>query len=250
MSLRADLREWNDLAREDGMWAVCSVPGRRGSWTTEEFFATGEQEIAGMVAGLSEQGLMPRAGRAVDFGCGLGRLTRALSRRFEEVVGVDASRVMIDEAKRLNGDLRNASFALNERADLALLATASFDLVVSLITLQHLGSRAAIRAYIREFVRVTAAGGVIVFQLPVKVGWRVRLHPYRLLNRALRALPVAPRWALRRVMSHSMQLSSLPEEQVRLILGACGASVAVAFSDNRMDADIVPSLTYVARLPS
>ena len=124
---------------------------------------------------------------------------------------------MIDEAKRLNGDLRNASFAVNERADLALLATASFDLVV---------------------------------QLPAKVGWRVRLHPYRLLNRALRALPVAPRWALRRVMSHSMQLSSLPEEQVRSILGACGASVAVAFSDNRMGADVVPSLTYVARLPS
>lgn len=36
-----------------------------------------------MVAGLEEQRLMPRARRALDFGCGLGRLTRALSSRFE-----------------------------------------------------------------------------------------------------------------------------------------------------------------------
>jgi SAM-dependent methyltransferase len=95
VSLKADRREWDDLAEEDGMWAVCSQPERRGSWTAVEFFATGEQEIAGMIAGLEEQGLMPPAGRALDFGCGLGRLTRALSRRFDEVVGVDASPTMI-----------------------------------------------------------------------------------------------------------------------------------------------------------
>jgi len=247
VSLKADRREWDDLAQEDGMWAVCSQPERRGSWTAVEFFATGEQEIAGMIAGLGEQGLMPPAGRALDFGCGLGRLTRALSRRFDEVVGVDASPTMIKGAQQLNADVRNCRFALNEGSDLAALATASCDLVLSLITLQHVSSRAAIRAYIREFVRVTAAGGTIVFQLPASVGWRVRLHPLRMLNRALRALPGAPQWALRPLMGHSMRLMSLPEDEVRSILAACGASVEVAFSDNRMGSDVVPSLTYVAR---
>jgi SAM-dependent methyltransferase len=249
MSLRADRREWDDLAQQDAMWGVYSNPGRRKSWTEEEFFATGEQEIAAMVAGLEDQRLMPRAGRALDFGCGLGRLTRALSSRFEEVVGIDHSRAMIGRAERLNAHAANCSFALNARADLAQLPTASFDLVLSVITLQHVSRRTAIRRYIRELARVTAPGGVIVFQLPVSVGWQVRLHPLRLLNRALRALPVAPRWALRPLMGHSMRLMSLPEEDVRSILSDCGTPIAVAFSDNRVGTDVVPSLTYVARRP-
>lgn len=247
MSLRSDRREWDDLAREDGMWAVHSAPGRRGTWHAEQFFATGEQEVTRILTALEEHGLMPRLGRALDFGCGLGRLTRALSDRFEEVVGVDASRAMVADARRLNADRQNCAFALNERSDLAGLPSASYDFVLSLITLQHVSSRAAIRSYIRDFVRVAAPGGVIVFQLPTSVGWQIRLHPLRLVNRALRTLPAAPRWALRRVMGHSMRVMSLPEAEVRQILTGAGASVALAVSDNRVGTPVAPSLTYVAR---
>src|ERR1700710_2962541 len=75
MSLRTDRREWNDLAQEDGMWAVHSDPQRRGSGTPDDFFATGEHEIATTMKGLEDHGLLPsRTGRALDFGCGLGRL--------------------------------------------------------------------------------------------------------------------------------------------------------------------------------
>jgi SAM-dependent methyltransferase len=249
MSLRADRREWNDLALQDGMWAVCSVPGTRGTWTAEEFFATGDQEIEGLIGGLADHGLMPPTGRALDFGCGLGRLTRALGGHFGEVVGVDASRTMIAEAQQLNTDAPNCAFMLNEAADLAALPAQSFDLVLSLITLQHVSSRSAIRTYIREFVRVTAPGGVIVFQLPVRVGLRVRLHPLRVLNRVVRGLPAAPPWLLRRLMNHSMRLMSLPEAEVRSILGDAGADVAVAFADNRIGTDVVPSRMYIAQRP-
>jgi SAM-dependent methyltransferase len=250
MSLKADRREWDDLAREDGMWAVHSDPQRRGSWTAEEFFATGEEEITVMMATLEQLELLPRPGRALDFGCGLGRLSRALSHQFEEVVGVDGSHAMVGEAQRLNADVDNCSFVFNERADLALLEPASFDFVLSLITLQHVSSRAAIRSYIREFVRVTAPGGVIVFQLPTSVGWQIRLHPLRLANRALRALPVAPRWALGLVMGHSMRLVSLPEDEVRSIVSGCGAPVAAAAPDRRTGTEVAPSMTYVARRPA
>lgn len=231
------------------MWAVYASPQRRGSWSPEEFFATGEQEITGLVEGLTDQGLMPRTGRALDFGCGLGRLSRALSGHFDDVVGVDASRTMIHDAERLNEDVENCNFVLNEQSDLAVLPTASFDLVLSFITLQHVGSRDAIRAYIRDFARVTAPGGVIVFQLPDKVAWRVRLHPFRLLNRALRRLPVAPRWALRPLMDYSTQLVGLTEHEVCSILSASGATVATAFSDNRFGTDFVRSRIYVAQRP-
>jgi len=247
MSLKADRREWNDLAEQDSMWAVHSDPQRLGSWTPDEFFAAGETEIASVMAGLEAHGLTPRTGRALDFGCGVGRLTRALGRRFDQVVGVDTSRTMIADARSLNAVCENCSFELNERAGLPALESGSFDFVLSLITLQHVSSRAAIREYIREFVRVAAPGGVIVFQLPTRVGWQIRLHPLRLLNRALRALPVAPRPLLKRLMPHSMRLVGLPEAEVCAILAAAGAPVAVALDDKRTGSDVVPSRAYAAR---
>jgi len=46
-----------------------------------------------------------RFGRALDFGCGPGRVTRALAAWFDESVGVDVSPVMIAEA--LKGALKD-----------------------------------------------------------------------------------------------------------------------------------------------
>jgi cyclopropane fatty-acyl-phospholipid synthase-like methyltransferase len=51
--------------------------GRR--WTTEEFFATGVTEIAALMAEARGFGLPASRRRALDFGCGLGRLTQALA---------------------------------------------------------------------------------------------------------------------------------------------------------------------------
>ena len=63
---------------------------------------TGEREIALLFHRFAELQLPAPRGRALDFGCGVGRLTQALARRMESVVGADISPVMIDLAQRLN----------------------------------------------------------------------------------------------------------------------------------------------------
>ena len=64
----------------------------RDRGTTAEFFASGQREIEGILAGLDGQGIRSEARhRALDFGCGLGRLTRALADSFDEVVGIERS---------------------------------------------------------------------------------------------------------------------------------------------------------------
>ncbi len=103
--------------------------------------------------------------RALDFGCGVGRLTQALAAHFEQVDGVDVSRGMIKLADDLNPFPDSCRFHLNQAGDLALFETGSFDFVFSQITLQHMPPKYS-RRYIREFIRLLRPGGVMVFQIP------------------------------------------------------------------------------------
>jgi ubiquinone/menaquinone biosynthesis C-methylase UbiE len=143
------------------MYAIASVPGREGRWTTEEFLASGETVIVGILGMLQARGVTPQGSRTLDVGCGLGRLTRALSYRFPEVWGVDISSTMIELAVSINADHDGCTFIVNDGRDLRDVPRNSFDLVLSLLTLQHVSEKPVIRSYIREFVRVSRPGGVI-----------------------------------------------------------------------------------------
>ena len=157
-------RVWQTLGRDDPMWAVLSHADKRGGrWDPQEFLATGEVEVDVQLASLATAGLPLGRGLALDFGCGAGRLSRALARHFERVIGVDVSASMVDAARRLNADVPNVEFRENAAASIDRVADASVDFVFSHITLQHIpGDLAA--GYVAEFFRVLAPGGVAAFQ--------------------------------------------------------------------------------------
>ncbi len=156
---------WRALGEDDPLWAILSDPDKRGGrWDITEFFAAGETEIAAVEASVAT--LMPqhRHGIALDFGCGVGRLSRALASRFSQVIGVDISASMIAHARRLNADIANLSFVENARSDLRFIDAASVDFLYSVITLQHMPATLQ-RGYIAEFMRVLAPGGMAIFQV-------------------------------------------------------------------------------------
>src|SRR5215467_894360 len=99
---------WEGFARADPLWAICADSKRLGNkWTKEEFFATGETEIARVLQYVESLGLKPeRTASALDFGCGVGRLTRVLARHFHQCLGVDISPTMIRMAQEFNQDCR------------------------------------------------------------------------------------------------------------------------------------------------
>lgn len=159
-------KNWHEFGRRDPLWAILAEPGKKNNrWNVDEFFRTGEQDVAAILRYIEELPFELRQGRALDFGCGVGRLTQALCGRFERCYGVDIARSMIRLAGKLNRHGRKCRYVLNEHDDLRSFGSGTFDFVCSLITLQHMKPEYS-RSYIREFLRVLAPGGMLFFQLP------------------------------------------------------------------------------------
>ena len=187
----AHRREWEAIAALDPHWAVLAEPERKHHrWDEDEFFATGEREVAERLAVAAEIGLPCRREKALDFGCGLGRTARALAARFDHCVGIDISVTMLTRARELNAHLTNLELIRADGSEPLPFADESFDTVYSSIVLQHLPGHGAARAALRELARVTASDGLLCFQLPSALGLAIRLQPRRTAYRTLRAVRV------------------------------------------------------------
>lgn len=217
---------WEDLGALDPLWAILSDSAHQfGRWNVDEFFATGEEEIGGVLAAASRYGLPVHPGKALDFGCGVGRLTRALALRFDHAVGVDISQPMIDRAREYNATRANCTFVLNDRADLSAFPSAEFDFVYSNIALQHIQHRSAIYAYIRDFVRVLGPDGIAVFQLPSHMRLRNRLQLRPRLYNALRSVGASPQFLYERLRLHPVTMTFAPERDVTAVITNAGGRV-------------------------
>lgn len=157
---------WERHAQHDPLWAILSDPSKKGrKWDLPEFFETGAREISIVLYRLAEFDVAVDRGSALDFGCGVGRLTQALAGHFSQAVGVDISPTMIQLAEKLNRHPDRVRYVSNAREDLSIFDNDAFDFVYSDIVLQHVEPTAT-RRYLAEFLRVLKKGGVLVFQLP------------------------------------------------------------------------------------
>lgn len=159
----SDLRfSWNKFGEDNPMWAIMT---NKDDWDEEDFFRTGQRSIKREMKKLDEYGIPQPTGTALDFGCGIGRLSRALCEHFEEVHGVDIAESMIKMAREKNPYPDKCHYHLNEKPDLSLFEDGKFDLVLTFIVLQHMSPEFA-RGYLKEFARVLKQGGLLLFQLP------------------------------------------------------------------------------------
>jgi SAM-dependent methyltransferase len=223
-------RDWDDLAEVDPLWAVLSDPGRRGGrWELDEFLATGPADVDRALAVARGLDRPARRERMLDFGCGVGRVTRAFAAHFGEALGVDVSPRMVEHARRVNAGVDNARFEVNDAPDLRAFGDASFDLVYSRIVLQHLPrARDALR-YVEEFLRVARPDGLVVFQLPA--GLRSRADLRRRAYGVLRSLGVGAARLHARGLS-PMRVIGVPRAEVERLVESRGAAIAVAEPDD------------------
>ena len=164
-SVEQRMREdWNARAREDASYYVAF--GRRDQGD-EEFFATAEEVVKGLEWELRRvpHGVNRRAMRALEIGCGPGRIMRPMSKVFGEIHGVDVSDEMIARARANLQGIPHAHVHATRGSDLAPFADESFDMVYSYAVFQHIPSSEVVFNYLREARRVLKNGGLMRIQI-------------------------------------------------------------------------------------
>jgi 2-polyprenyl-3-methyl-5-hydroxy-6-metoxy-1,4-benzoquinol methylase len=209
---------WENYGRSDAYYGVLSTDKFRNTNLSEtvlaDFMQSGETHIQ-EVMDFAEKHLGPVSrGRALDFGCGVGRLLLPLARRFGQATGLDISDSMLAETRR------NAAKAGIENIDLAhspaeLAEGLTYDFIHSVIVLQHIPTARG-EALIAALLSRLAPGGVAALHLNLRLkrtrlrAWasRVRRHftvlniPANLINRRRWNEPMMQmnEYSLRRVL--------------------------------------------------
>lgn len=159
-------QDWNDRAREDPHYYVAF--GRREQ-DDAEFFATAADVVRGLRAEARHLRPLgqpfPRHLKALEIGCGPGRIIRPLSADFAEIHGIDVSDEMIRLAREKLRGIPNAYVHHTRTSDLSQFADESFDFVYSYAVFQHIPSREVVLGYLTDARRVLKPGGILRCQI-------------------------------------------------------------------------------------
>jgi 2-polyprenyl-3-methyl-5-hydroxy-6-metoxy-1,4-benzoquinol methylase len=154
---------WNRAALDNPMTAILS---NQQDWDPDSFFETGRSWLKGHRFFAASANVTLTGTNALDFGCGIGRMTEALAEYYGRVVGADISEEMIRLARESK---RRDSVEFVQVTEPPLPFSAKeFDCVYSTIVVQHIPFPYNIQI-IREFFRISA--DTVLFDAPS------HLHP-------------------------------------------------------------------------
>lgn len=234
MGYRSSIKNWEGLARRDALWSILTDDQKKGGkWNDKEFFESGKKEVEDIFSLLSDfKGQPSGFDSALDFGCGAGRLTRALGSRFSTATGVDASPTMLELAREANASFKGLNFVLNQTDDLAQIESNSYDFVLSLIVLQHIPLPHSLQ-FVSEFMRILRPGGVAVFQVPVEdhrnPSFIQRLRSFLRIRERLALLGIGK--------GFHMDMHVIPDIRIRKAAIQQGCEEVFALNSNHTDPD-------------
>jgi SAM-dependent methyltransferase len=174
---------WQYLGETEPHWSV---------WTSDEFhqsdihtmknvfYDSGRKNVINFFRALERNGIDYTSFKlCLDYGCGLGRVTYWLSKKFEKVFGYDISQSHLLIAKNYlaqEGANNINLFHIKRVNDLTNLP--KVDCIYSVVTLQH-NPPPIINLIIREFIKSLNSGGIAFFQVPTyRLGYDFSISKY------------------------------------------------------------------------
>lgn len=138
-------KDWQHIAETDPYWGVLSAEQFKGCGADlddaliEQFFTSGQSLIQHTLAFIKhdfDPQFSPK--RALDFGCGVGRLLVPLARLATQAVGIDVAPRMLDisRANLERFNITNATLVLGD--DTLSGVEGTFDFINSYIVFQHI----------------------------------------------------------------------------------------------------------------
>jgi 2-polyprenyl-3-methyl-5-hydroxy-6-metoxy-1,4-benzoquinol methylase len=222
--------DWKRLGEVDPYYGVLAHEKFKSTNIDEkakqEFFASGIKHVDQVLAVLkSAYGFVPD-GTAVDFGCGVGRITSALSRHFQSVVGLDISPGMLAEAE-INSILnRTTNVDYKSSVSQSSLAPNTYDLVHTYIVLQHVPVNSG-EGIIRNLVKATKIGGCGAIHVTISENCATAVdRAIRRVKRAVKNVPLlrnVGNLALGRSWNYpAMQMNAYSLPRIIQIFAECG----------------------------
>jgi SAM-dependent methyltransferase len=162
-------RTWEILGQERPHWSVLSsdqFSPERIAGSQADFYLSGGNDVAELFATLARAGVDPAGYRTVfEFGCGIGRVTPHLARRFPRVIACDvsASHSRLAAATINAAGIENADIVRATMPDFGM--TQPFDVWYCRIVLQH-NPPPLIRMILERALKLLTPNGVAVFQVP------------------------------------------------------------------------------------
>lgn len=175
--------QWTALGETEPLYSVLTHDvfrsGNLDEKTIRHFRETGRTAAAVIAAFEDRAGDAPHGGVCLELGCGVGRITRFLANRFDEVVAVDISpgnlRLCAEYMKEEG--VANVTTALASSMA-ALEALPEVDFFYSVIVLQH-NSPPIQKAMLRILLSKIRPGGAVLFQIPTDIaGYRFSVADY------------------------------------------------------------------------
>ncbi|WP_295400183.1 class I SAM-dependent methyltransferase [uncultured Thiocystis sp.] len=175
-------RVWSGLGEVEPHFSVLSTPQFKPHNLPDNeaaFYATGKAEVTHLLDRLRAMGVPPvPESHAVEFGCGVGRVTRFLADAFTQVTAFDISQPHLQLARQyLDHDaVRNVT--LRRVDDIAGLEVPEHDVFYSKLVFQH-NPPPVIRILLEKLLSHLRPGGVAVFQLVTAIdGYRFSTERY------------------------------------------------------------------------
>jgi SAM-dependent methyltransferase len=232
-------KTWTKLGEQKPYWSVLTWPdfeNEQFEANRRKFYETGRPDMERFQVWASRNGIaLNPAGSCLEYGCGVGRVTRWLSTIFGEVIACDVSAPHLELARRelqRQGAFRNIRF-LEVNSVAALDSLPQVDAVFSMIVLQH-NPPPVIGLILSKLLACLRPSGIGYFQVPTRAkGYRFLVDEY-LKNRNGKL---------------EMEMHAIPQKDVFAIIRQGGCELLEVQPDGMTGSLDMISNTFLVRKP-